>query len=192
MSSKIVNANFSNLFQIYQHLNALCNAIHAQWLPLARTATRQEDYVPNSTIPINTSLIALIQLCAWKKTSLSIFQVNIKTKLSNKIIYKITIILFFPNTVPINGTLRDCAKQKYETQNYKNGQWKAEVKVEEAYEEGCFQIDDKGQRSSTTQHCYCRGDLCNSSDAIQKPYSILVSVICYVMYYKNYFSIWVV
>lgn len=64
---------------------------------------------------------------------------------------------------PINGTVRDCAPQRYDYQQYKDGKWQLEVAIEEPYEEGCSLTDDKGLRNSRTQYCYCRGDLCNSA-----------------------------
>lgn len=67
------------------------------------------------------------------------------------------------NGVRIKGVLRDCALQKHETQDYKNGAWFPKVEILEPYREGCEDIDDKGERATPTTYCYCRTDLCNSS-----------------------------
>lgn len=67
---------------------------------------------------------------------------------------------------PINGTERDCASQRYESQNLTNGTWHQVVSVEEPYEEGCSYVNDKGLLSATIQNCYCKGDTCNTSTRI--------------------------
>lgn len=51
-----------------------------------------------------------------------------------------------------------------ETQQYHDGKWHAEVSIEEPYKEGCEIVNDKGARTSIIEHCYCKGDLCNSSN----------------------------
>ncbi|KAJ8957949.1 hypothetical protein NQ318_001948, partial [Aromia moschata] len=63
----------------------------------------------------------------------------------------------------INGTERNCASQKFETQNYYNQKWHSEVIIEEPYKEGCEMVNDKGARTTTTEFCYCKGSLCNSA-----------------------------
>ncbi|XP_049879199.1 uncharacterized protein LOC126376074 [Pectinophora gossypiella] len=63
----------------------------------------------------------------------------------------------------VDATLRDCAPQKHEYQDYKNGQWSPKMEILEPYREGCEDVDDKGQRTTPTRYCYCRSDLCNSS-----------------------------
>jgi len=63
----------------------------------------------------------------------------------------------------INGTARDCASQMNVIQDYENGKWQKKISIEEPYKEGCSEINDKGQRSSKTTYCYCKGGLCNSS-----------------------------
>ncbi|CAH0713748.1 unnamed protein product, partial [Brenthis ino] len=65
--------------------------------------------------------------------------------------------------VRITGVLRDCAPQKNEYQDYKNGRWSPKTEILEPYEEGCSQIDNKGERTTSTRYCYCRQSLCNSS-----------------------------
>lgn len=67
------------------------------------------------------------------------------------------------NGVRINGVLRDCAPQKHVFQDYKNGMWSPKMEILEPYIEGCENVDDKGERSTSTRYCYCRKDLCNSS-----------------------------
>ncbi|XP_072934432.1 uncharacterized protein [Epargyreus clarus] len=67
------------------------------------------------------------------------------------------------NEVRIHGVLRDCAQQKYDYQDYKEGRWLRKIEIVEPYQEGCFNVDDKGERITPSRYCYCRGDLCNSS-----------------------------
>ncbi|XP_025829129.1 uncharacterized protein LOC108739638 [Agrilus planipennis] len=82
----------------------------------------------------------------------------------------------------INGTLRGCAPQRNDYQVYKNNKWQMQVNVEEPYEEGCTNVDDKGQRISKPTHCYCRGDLCNGNASFTNINfalnSILTVIIC--------------
>lgn len=80
---------------------------------------------------------------------------------------------------PINGTERDCANQKLETKQYYDGKWNDEVYIEEPYKEGCSLVNDKGARTPTIEHCYCQGDLCNSSNQhLQMKYiTMLMTVI---------------
>lgn len=86
--------------------------------------------------------------------------------------------IFLNFSVAINVTERDCANQKYETQKYSEGKWHKQVSIEEPYNEGCSVVNDKGARTSTIKHCYCRGDLCNSSVRNELlNISILMSVI---------------
>ncbi|XP_066153862.1 uncharacterized protein [Euwallacea fornicatus] len=68
--------------------------------------------------------------------------------------------------VQINGTERDCASQKLTTQVLSNGKWRAETRVEEPYKEGCTKHQDKGLRTAAIEHCYCRGNLCNSGHSL--------------------------
>ncbi|XP_028035288.1 uncharacterized protein LOC114246793 [Bombyx mandarina] len=70
------------------------------------------------------------------------------------------------NGVRIKGILRDCAPQKYDYQEYKNGVWSPKTEVMEPYKVGCQDIDDKGQRTTPTRYCYCRSNLCNSSPSV--------------------------
>ncbi|XP_031331074.1 uncharacterized protein LOC116161749 [Photinus pyralis] len=65
------------------------------------------------------------------------------------------------NSVLVNGTSRDCAQQMNVVQEYKNNRWERRILIEEPYTEGCAETDDKGQRSSDSKHCYCKGNLCN-------------------------------
>lgn len=53
-------------------------------------------------------------------------------------------MLYFP--VRIKGELRDCAAQKHEYQDYKNGRWSPKMEILEPYKEGCLSGDDKGER----------------------------------------------
>lgn len=48
-------------------------------------------------------------------------------------------------SVRINAVLRDCAQQKNEYQDYKNGMWFPKTEVVEAYEEGCTIYDREGK-----------------------------------------------
>ncbi|CAK1590349.1 unnamed protein product [Parnassius mnemosyne] len=67
------------------------------------------------------------------------------------------------NGVRITGVERDCAPQTHAYQEYKNGKWSPKTEILEPYEEGCTSIDNKGERATTSRHCYCRQDLCNST-----------------------------
>lgn len=87
---------------------------------------------------------------------------------------------------PINGTLRDCASQKYDNQVYKDGKWHLEVSVEEPYIEGCAKVDDKGQRISQPQFCYCKGDLCNGVTANGFSMNLLMSVVILPLIYVRF------
>lgn len=77
----------------------------------------------------------------------------------------------------INGTERDCAYQKLDTQILANGKWHAETRVEEPYLEGCKMNQDKGLRTAGVEHCYCRGELCNSSRNLSQSVWGLVAII---------------
>ncbi|KAJ8978795.1 hypothetical protein NQ317_015520 [Molorchus minor] len=44
----------------------------------------------------------------------------------------------------ISGIERDCASQKSENQKLENRTWHLEVTIEEPYEEGCSELNDKG------------------------------------------------
>ena len=57
----------------------------------------------------------------------------------------------FEFSVRINGVLRDCAPQKHEYQDYKNGRWSPKMEILEPYQEGCINADDKGERSTPTR-----------------------------------------
>lgn len=70
------------------------------------------------------------------------------------------------NGVQINGTERDCASQKLDTQRILDGKWKAEIRVEEPYTEGCKRDDNKFYKTPYVEHCYCRGDLCNPGNTV--------------------------
>ncbi|XP_026501281.1 uncharacterized protein LOC113404573 [Vanessa tameamea] len=67
------------------------------------------------------------------------------------------------NGVRITGVLRNCATQKHDYHDYKNGTWSPKTEILEPYEEGCSHTDDKGERTTPTRYCYCRENLCNSS-----------------------------
>ncbi|XP_045771132.1 uncharacterized protein LOC123871391 [Maniola jurtina] len=67
------------------------------------------------------------------------------------------------NGVRITGVLLDCAPQKNEYHDFKNGRWSPKMEILEPYEEGCSEVDDKGERTTPTKYCYCRKNLCNSS-----------------------------
>ncbi|XP_050679789.1 uncharacterized protein LOC126975792 [Leptidea sinapis] len=81
------------------------------------------------------------------------------------------------NGVRINGIQRDCAQQKHEYQDYKNGRWSPKTEIVEAYEEGCTSPDDKGERAVVTRYCYCRNDLCNTSSTNHEGYTDIMGVI---------------
>lgn len=87
---------------------------------------------------------------------------------------------------PINGTERDCALQRYDYQDLENGKWRLKVAIEEPYDTGCSVIDDKGQRSSRTEFCYCRGDLCNTSCLPHAPHTGMIVFICIFLLILNY------
>ena len=78
---------------------------------------------------------------------------------------------------PINATERDCAHQKYITQNFKNGRWQPEVVMEEPYKEGCSVVDDKGLRTATTVDCYCKSYLCNGAPGRTIPTAVIIFII---------------
>ncbi|XP_062122618.1 uncharacterized protein LOC133836255 isoform X1 [Drosophila sulfurigaster albostrigata] len=59
---------------------------------------------------------------------------------------------------------RGCAQQKNTTQVFRNKQWEQEHLVQEVYKEGCTEIQVNNLAGSTNIHCYCRGELCNSSN----------------------------
>ncbi|CAH0402759.1 unnamed protein product [Chilo suppressalis] len=66
--------------------------------------------------------------------------------------------------VTIEGVLRDCASQKNEYHDFRNGKWFPTMEVLEPYEEGCQEVDDKGERTTSfNRFCYCRQNLCNAS-----------------------------
>ncbi|XP_019876116.1 uncharacterized protein LOC109604029 [Aethina tumida] len=78
----------------------------------------------------------------------------------------------------INGTERDCAPQKLDNRNYRNGRWEEEIQVVEPYSEGCFKSDRKGQVSASIEYCYCKGDMCNNSNHLRTQImSVFVPVI---------------
>ncbi|CAG9770100.1 unnamed protein product [Ceutorhynchus assimilis] len=70
------------------------------------------------------------------------------------------------NDIQINGTERDCAAQKLDTQQLKNGKWHPETLVMEPYDEACKLNQDKGLRTAIVEHCYCRGELCNAGNRV--------------------------
>ncbi|XP_047510819.1 uncharacterized protein LOC125053501 [Pieris napi] len=80
------------------------------------------------------------------------------------------------NGVRINAVLRDCAQQKNEYQDYKNGKWSPKTEVVEAYEEGCTS-DNRGDKAVVNKYCYCRSDLCNSSNTNHEGYTDIMGVI---------------
>ncbi|XP_068901940.1 uncharacterized protein [Tenebrio molitor] len=92
---------------------------------------------------------------------------------------------YFTAKIPglINATERDCAHQKFETQNFKNGKWQPEVIIEEPYHEGCSLVNDKGVRTSTTTECYCKSYLCNDSN-ISRSQVALTAVILSIIYFS--------
>ncbi|CAK1541625.1 unnamed protein product [Leptosia nina] len=81
------------------------------------------------------------------------------------------------NEVKVNVVLRDCAQQKHEYQDYKNGLWSPKTEVVEAYEEGCFSPDAKGLKSVVNRFCYCRDNLCNSTQTNHEGYTDIMGVI---------------
>ncbi|XP_023169583.2 uncharacterized protein LOC111598531 [Drosophila hydei] len=58
---------------------------------------------------------------------------------------------------------RGCAQQKNTTQVFRNRQWEQEHLVQEVYKEECTEIQSNNFAGSKIVHCYCRGELCNSS-----------------------------
>ncbi|XP_059220000.1 uncharacterized protein LOC131995357 [Stomoxys calcitrans] len=58
---------------------------------------------------------------------------------------------------------RGCAPQKDTKQVFSNGRWNQEHSVQEVYEEGCKELSGDSISASSKTHCYCRGDLCNTS-----------------------------
>ncbi|XP_053617253.1 uncharacterized protein LOC128679203 [Plodia interpunctella] len=68
------------------------------------------------------------------------------------------------NGKTITNVVRDCAQQKHEYHDYHNGQWSPKMEVLEPYHEGCQNVDDKGERTTSfNRYCYCRSNLCNTS-----------------------------
>lgn len=59
-------------------------------------------------------------------------------------------ILIF--SVRITGVLLDCAPQKNEYHDFKNGKWSPKMEILEPYEEGCSEVDDKGERTTATKY----------------------------------------
>lgn len=59
-------------------------------------------------------------------------------------------ILIF--SVRITGVLLDCAPQKNEYHDFKNGKWSPKMEILEPYEEGCSEVDDKGERTTPTKY----------------------------------------
>ncbi|KAF7283619.1 uncharacterized protein LOC143194029 [Rhynchophorus ferrugineus] len=83
--------------------------------------------------------------------------------------------------VLINGTERDCALQKLTTQKIREGKWHQAIEVEEPYTEGCKINSDKGLRTASIEHCYCRGDLCNAGyryNALFPIYLFTIILVC--------------
>ncbi|KAG5900064.1 hypothetical protein JTB14_016037 [Gonioctena quinquepunctata] len=84
----------------------------------------------------------------------------------------------------INGTQRECANQKQIIQKYNINirKWEDQVHMEDPYESGCTLENDKGARTATIEHCYCKGDLCNSSENTKsRIYFVFLAVIALVI-----------
>lgn len=64
-------------------------------------------------------------------------------------------------------------------QDYEDGRWQRKILIEEPYKEGCSEINDKGQRSSKTTYCYCKGDLCNTSSTTQGTIFIILLTVMF-------------
>ncbi|PSN52921.1 hypothetical protein C0J52_03015 [Blattella germanica] len=64
----------------------------------------------------------------------------------------------------VKGIERMCAPQLYNYQTYDGTQWRMKNSIEDtAYVEGCFPTETQGVKSPSTEHCYCKGNLCNSA-----------------------------
>ncbi|XP_041972425.1 uncharacterized protein LOC121728332 [Aricia agestis] len=80
--------------------------------------------------------------------------------------------------VRIVGVLRDCAQQQYHYQDYQNGHWYPKTDIHEQYQEGCSEVDDKGEKATSRRYCYCRQNLCNAAPATnQEGYTDIMGVI---------------
>lgn len=64
----------------------------------------------------------------------------------------------------VNSTIRDCAKQLVPERVYQNGRLRMMYALDkEAYSEGCG-TETHPLRATSTEYCFCQGDLCNSSN----------------------------
>ncbi|XP_030370140.1 uncharacterized protein LOC115620841 [Scaptodrosophila lebanonensis] len=75
---------------------------------------------------------------------------------------------------------RGCAQQKNTTQVFRNKQWEQEHLVQEVYAEGCKEIKGNNLAGSRNVHCYCRGDLCNSSNHPNLHSKVLIMIFWYI------------
>lgn len=84
----------------------------------------------------------------------------------------------------VNGTARDCASQMNVFQDFEDGRWQRKISIDEPYEEGCTESNDKGQLYSRIKYCYCKGDFCNSSYKLDNTISvnIIAVMIVYVIF----------
>lgn len=108
------------------------------------------------------------------------YTVNLK----GKIIYKTNRInvRYLKILVPINGTVRGCANQVYETMQFVDNTWHSKTIVEEPYSEKCVPLDDKGFRTSQTTYCFCKGDLCNNSMRATTKNSAVITLLLLLLY----------
>ncbi|KRF80958.1 uncharacterized protein Dvir_GJ26428 [Drosophila virilis] len=74
---------------------------------------------------------------------------------------------------------RGCAQQKNTTQVFRNKQWEQEHLVQEVYKEGCTEIPANNLAGSKNVHCYCRGELCNSSNFLSLERKLLSMIILF-------------
>ncbi|KOB52082.1 hypothetical protein OBRU01_11619 [Operophtera brumata] len=51
-------------------------------------------------------------------------------------------------------------------QERRNGKWTNVIKINEVYEEGCVENPGDVERVTRTEHCYCRGALCNDAAVV--------------------------
>ncbi|KAL7740174.1 hypothetical protein ACLKA6_003883 [Drosophila palustris] len=86
-------------------------------------------------------------------------------------------ILHLQNGQKQETVTRGCAQQKNTTQVFRNKQWEQEHLVQEVYKEGCTEIQANNLAGSTNIHCYCRGELCNSSSFFSLNKTVLSVII---------------
>lgn len=86
-------------------------------------------------------------------------------------------ILHLQNGQTQETVTRGCAQQKNTTQVFRNKQWEQEHLVQEVYNEGCTEMQANNLAVSTNIHCYCRGELCNSSGLFSLHTKLLSAII---------------